>query len=275
MSTCIRSRMAPSRVSVIVLASCEHISEAPAPDAGQFGGQRDRLVANRMEKRQAAGVQGDGLAERMHRAIAGVAVNRMAVVGQLHAQLVRAAGLRPDFQPGQVAVAARLWNSAARLAWRRRHAARRPRRGRCCSSLRSQSSRLPALLADVALDDGPVDFLDGALAKLLRQPGRRLAGAGEEQHAGDGLVEPVDDAQKNIAWLLIFLLEIMLYCPVERLFFALEVGAEASRWAWRRPGSGCLRRESQAAEAAWRYPRGSISKPRDEVLRIPRIQAHG
>ena len=59
----------------------------------------------------------------------------------------------------------------------------------------------------LALDDGPVNLFDGALAELLGEACGGLAGASEEQHAGDRLVEPVDDAEEDVAGLGVLVLQ--------------------------------------------------------------------
>src|SRR5438445_126413 len=75
------------------------------------------------------------------------------------------------------------------------------------------------------LDDRPVDFLDGAFAELFAEPGRRLAGAGEQEDAGHWLVEPMHDAEEDLAGLLVLVLEIFLDGAVEGDLLPLEVSA--------------------------------------------------
>ncbi len=58
-------------------------------------------MADRVQEGQAAGVESDGLAKGPYAAIAGIAVDRPAPVGQLDAELVRPAGLRPQLQQAQ------------------------------------------------------------------------------------------------------------------------------------------------------------------------------
>ena len=48
---------------------------------------------------------------------------------------------------------------------------------------------------------------------------------GEQQHAGDRLVEPVHDAEKDVAGLVVFLLEILLDGAIQRFLAALEMRA--------------------------------------------------
>src|SRR4051812_7225330 len=48
---------------------------------------------------------------------------------------------------------------------------------------------LAGLLRAMALDNGPVNFLDRPLAELGREPARRLARPGQEHHARGGSVE--------------------------------------------------------------------------------------
>ncbi len=98
-----------------------------------------------MQKRQAPRVQTDGPAERVHRAVAGVAVNRMAVVGELHAELVGAAGLRAQLQQRQPAVLAALLEVQERLPGAgERGATTSTRLAGALLSIFSQSSSEPA-----------------------------------------------------------------------------------------------------------------------------------
>ena len=90
------------------------------------------------------------VAEGVDGAVLGVAVDRVAVMGELHAELVRAAGLRPDLQPASGRRGPRAAGSAAAPAGRRRRRPRPPRRGRsprpCAASLpasRPAASRRP------------------------------------------------------------------------------------------------------------------------------------
>ena len=89
-------------------------------------------------------MQGDGVAKRMNGAITGIAINRVAVMRELNTQLVPPAGLRAEFQPGESFMGC---TGAVMQAAPGGH---RVRRGsttstrRVVSSLRSQSSRVPA-----------------------------------------------------------------------------------------------------------------------------------
>src|SRR5437868_3408953 len=67
-----------------------------------------------------------------------------------------------------------------------------------------------------ALNDRPINLFDAALAKLLGQPGRRLAGPGKQQHSRHGPVQSMDHTQEYVAGLLIFLFEVTLYRTVQR-----------------------------------------------------------
>jgi hypothetical protein len=66
---------------------------------------------------------------------------------------------------------------------------------------------------------------DEVVPELFAQPGRPLAGAGEEQDAGDRLVNAVDDAEEDVAGLGVLLLEVCLHDPVHGLLGPAEVGA--------------------------------------------------
>src|SRR5262249_32916432 len=161
-----------------------------------------RLVSNRVEERQGAGVQGNGALEGVDRAIASVAEDGMAMVGELHAELVGSAGLRPYLQPGGPAMAAAPLGGEEGLGCGP---------GVRCDDVDSAGRAVlaqPVLQGagaarDLALDYGPVHFLDGAFTELLGQAGGGLARASKEQHAGHGLVEAVDDAKEDVAWLVV------------------------------------------------------------------------
>ena len=144
-------------------------------------------------------------------------------MGELDAKLMRAARLRTDFEPGQVAVDAATLEVQQRL----------PRAGACGSSTSTRCVSVifaqpiferAGVLLDRTFDDGPVNLFDGPFAKLLAQPRRRLAGAGEQKDAGDGFVEAMDDAEKDFAGLFVLVLEIFLDSPIERLLLRLESG---------------------------------------------------
>src|SRR5262249_26525526 len=94
----------------------EHLGKARAPFARQLRRQRDRLVAHRVQEGERAGVAGDGGAEGAYGAVARIAVDGMAVMGELNAELMRASRLRPNFEPGQVAMGAAALKVQQRLA---------------------------------------------------------------------------------------------------------------------------------------------------------------
>src|SRR5207237_6623301 len=60
--------------------------------------------------------------------------------------------------------------------------------------------------------------------ELLTETGGGLAGAGEEENAADGLVEAVNDAEEDVAGLVIFVLEVGLDGAIDGFLGALEVG---------------------------------------------------
>ena len=81
---------------------------------------------------------------------------------------------------------------------------------RCRSSLRRKSTSRPSLGSIRALDNCPINFFDVALAKLLRQPARRLRCPRQQYDARHGRVQPADDSQINIARLVILLPNVFL-----------------------------------------------------------------
>ncbi len=142
-----------------------------------------------------------------------------------------AARLRPHFQPRQAAMrgaTAIVQQSLAGAVGVRRdhfHAA-------SILILPKPIFERAGLLANVALDDSPIDFFDRAVAELAGDPRRRLAGAREQQYARSRFVEPMNNGspRKDLARFAIFLLKILLNDPVQGLFLAVEVrGGYAAR----------------------------------------------
>src|SRR5687768_16585562 len=131
----------------------------------------------------------------------------MAVMGELHAELMPASGLRANFEPGEIAM-----HAAALIVQKRLPGAFRLRLEHV------NAMRLDVLAQPIferagfplhlPLDDRPVNLLDGPLAKLLAEPGGRLAGAREEHDSGDRLVEAMDDTEKDLAGLLVLVLDV-------------------------------------------------------------------
>ena len=171
------------------------------------------------------------VAERVVAAVLRVAVDRAPAAGELHAELVLAAGVRAEFEPRQPVVPAADLRTAA---------AANCAPGVSFGTTSTRAVRL-VLLQPVferagvrgrprgcrpsacVLDHRPVHLLDHPLAELLAEPGRGLARAGEQQHPAHRLVEPVDDAEEHVAGLLVLLLEVRLREPVDRLVLAVEV----------------------------------------------------
>ena len=65
------------------------------------------------------------------------------------------------------------------------------------------------------MHEGPVGFLDGAVAELLGETGGGLRVLGEDDDAGDGPVESVGDAEVDLAGLVAFDAQILLHCGFE------------------------------------------------------------
>ena len=57
------------------------------------------------------------------------------------------------------------------------------------------------------LDDGPVGLVDLTLAKQIVEAAQRLRGLGKDDQSGHGAVQAVDHTEKDVARLLIFLLQ--------------------------------------------------------------------
>ena len=117
------------------------MSEPAAPASRQLGRHRDRFVPGRMQERQPAGVQGDAGRKRRLRAVLGIADDRVPAAAQLHAQLVRPSGLRPQFQQGSTRRGRPCDGNAPAPVSRRVPPAKRRPRGR---PLRPCGANLPA-----------------------------------------------------------------------------------------------------------------------------------
>ncbi len=61
----------------------------------------------------------------------------------------------------------------------------------------------PLAQRNAPFDERFINLFDPARAKLLRQAGRRLAGASEEDHAADRTIQPMHDADEHVAGLLV------------------------------------------------------------------------
>ena len=91
----------------------------------------------------------------------------------------------------------------------------------------------------VALDDGPVDLFDGAVAELAGEAGGGLARPREQQHARSRLVEPMDDPRKTLPGFLYLSLRYALP-PGPPSPRGRRSGCWGRRSAWRRRRSDCL-----------------------------------
>ena len=155
------------------------------------------------------GVQGDASREGLLAAVFPVPQDGMARRGQLHADLMLAASLqfhlqqraagefaqRLILQPGFLCIGGFFGpNYHSLLGF----------------ILGQPVDELAALWLRHTLHDGPINLLGFAFAELLRQTSRRFASAGEDQHATDQRIQPANDAEVDVARLLILLLQIRL-----------------------------------------------------------------
>src|SRR5262249_31950450 len=157
----------------------------------------------------------------------GVAENRVAVVRKLHAELVGPARLRPQFQPRQSAVLAfalevKQGLTRSRLAWVDDFDAAG------ISVLAQPILHAPGSSAYASSAHGPLEFLYRPLSDLPRQPWCCLARPREQENAGSRLIQAMDHAQKGVAGLGVFFLQVAFHNPVERFHFALKVRTDAS-----------------------------------------------
>src|SRR5579884_2861899 len=178
-----------------------------------------------MQESQRTSVQADAPAKRANGPILGIAINWMAMMRKLHAQLMRAAGLRADLQPSQSAMHAtamivqeRLPSAFIALLHNLDAAA--------VFVLAQPIFEGAGSLADLALNDGPINLLDRAFTELLAKTGRCLAGPREQHHSRHRTVETMDNAHEHIAGLVILLFEIRLHGAIERFFAAFVMGAQ-------------------------------------------------
>src|SRR5262249_1763880 len=86
----------------------------------------------------------------------------------------------------------------------------------------------------VAFHNGPIRLLDAAFAELLCQARGGLTRAREQEDTRHRLIEPLDDAQKDVAGFFVFVLEILLDRAIDGFLFAVKVGA----WRTGRLGDG-------------------------------------
>ena len=146
-------------------------------------------------------------------------------MGQLHPELMCAAGLRANLQQRETAmdrstlVVQQRLPAAGRARLEHLHAAGVP----VFLQPILQRAGFPA---DLPFDHRPVDFLHRPLAKLLCQARRRLAGPCEEQHARDRFVQAMDDSQKDLSRLLVFFFQVSLGGAIKCFFTALKVRAQ-------------------------------------------------
>ena len=168
---------------------CVSVVILPLPPAGaqrrphmrrRLGGRGDRVFPGIERQAYGAAVQverrgGRASRSRAARAIDRVAQHRTADFGAMHADLVGAAGLRAQFQPGQPAgPAQRAVGGDGRLARRlvRHHAPAALLRG----DLGQRQVDPPRGPGRRALDHGPVGLLDPAVREQPRQPPAAISG---------------------------------------------------------------------------------------------------
>src|SRR5262249_11998286 len=157
-------------------------------------------------------MQSDSLAEGMSGAVLGITVHRMAARSELHANLMRAACLRAEFEPGQFIRPLTLpspprgrgiaedapplvlqyrWPGILGI-WRMHFdAADR-------TILLEPVFQTAGFIGPSALDHRPVDFFHCSFAKLLRQPAGSLAVPRIKEHSGNHAIQSVHHAKKNV-----------------------------------------------------------------------------
>ncbi len=69
-----------------------------------------------------------------------------------------------------------------------------------------------------SFDQCEINFFHAALAKLLIQPRRRLGGSGKQHHAGNGNIQPTDNAQVHSTGLVVLGFDVVLGAGQEGLF---------------------------------------------------------
>lgn len=167
-------------------------------------------------------MEGYTFAESPDRAVFRIAIDGVAAMSELDAQLMAATSLRPDFEPGQTTVGPQtcevqeclLGTGSARL------------------DDFDPSSAIVFLepivettssLVECPFDNGPIDFFDGPFAKLLAESCCGFARAGKEENAGNRSVEPMDDAEINATGFVILGPQVFSGLDVERQASPLEM----------------------------------------------------
>ena len=95
--------------------------------------------------------------------------------------------------------------------WRMNH-------GTGASLLNSMNLRFPVSLS---LHDGPIGFVDLSLGKHLVQTGKGFAGTGKDNESADRTVKAMHNAEENLPWLVVLLLDILLDCFRKRFITSL------------------------------------------------------
>ena len=231
-------------------------------DAGSGASISNCILLTGCSSDQPPRMQGNSRGKRPRAAILAIAHNRKAGVRQLHANLVLAAGERAHFQqrwPSNESCSCGLTRQRCRslsitaappICAPGVFAAHVACTRRCRSSLRRKSISRPSRRLDSPFDDRPIDLLDVALAKLLRQPPRRLRRSRQQHDARHRRIEPAHDSQDK-------------HCPACRTSAARTPSprqaatadprprpSSAASPACSPPADDCLRRERRACDAS-------------------------
>src|SRR5262245_11206666 len=169
-------------------------------------------------------MQGDSALKSVDRSVFRVAIDRVPVVSELDTKLMGTTSLRTNLQPAQPTV------TAANLI------VQQSLTGTATPRLSGFDPTGIAVFAqpvfkraraarDLVFYNGPVHFLHRSLAELLCQPRRRLARAAEKHHPGNWFIEPVNDAEEDVARLVVFLAHIALDRPIQGFFASLKMRA--------------------------------------------------
>ena len=169
-----------------------------------------------MRQRESQRVQGDALGEWAVGTVLLVSPNGMADVGKLYANLMLASGVQIDFQLRVILFAPQCVKPQGRL----------PRvfclRGHDLHAVQFFVLADPILQSClVGFHDsgnhGPISLCHRARLELAVQSRGSFRRPGEHDHAADQRVQPADDAQIDIAGLVVFPLNVMLGCSQQGL----------------------------------------------------------
>lgn len=156
----------------------------------------------RVANDQGSGVQGDGIvSEKLQRSVAAVTKDRETVVGELHPDLVMAAGFQGNFHQADAAVVAQTpVAEASFLAGGGSNLARK-------KSLSLQPIAPTFLIRDLPGYLRPVDFLRAVTTEFRGQSPCRLGGARQDDDTGRLTIQAMHQTEEDPTRFGVFILQ--------------------------------------------------------------------